>query len=233
MSDRPKVLRDRMTASPGIPFSSRSSGIVICSSTSSAAWPSVLRHDLSGGVGDVRVGLDRERRPRVVTEDRHHQNTATTSHRRWRHAATKRAITGEEPRSSPRSASPVRGPSSQRSCPPPARRPRRCAARTSTAQPRRRHRSSPPRSPLRRREPTVSGDGLLRNVTVANMPGLSRKSSFLNETRTLIVRVSGSSRSPTKRTSTGERSRPGRRRTWRRASSPGERVVCPSPGRLR
>ena len=39
INDSPNVLLERMTKSPGVPLSSRSSGIVICSSTSSAAWP--------------------------------------------------------------------------------------------------------------------------------------------------------------------------------------------------
>ena len=39
MSDSPNVLFERMNSSPGVPLSSRSSGMVIRCSTSSAAMP--------------------------------------------------------------------------------------------------------------------------------------------------------------------------------------------------
>ena len=39
ISDRPNVLLDRMNSRPGVPLSSRSSGIVMRCSTSSAAMP--------------------------------------------------------------------------------------------------------------------------------------------------------------------------------------------------
>ena len=76
ISDRPNVLLERMTNRPGVPLSSRSSGMVICSLDLLGREPGRLRDHLRGHVGDVGIGFERELGPGVIAvdgqEDAHH-----------------------------------------------------------------------------------------------------------------------------------------------------------------